>query len=170
MLARAFLQAPIFRRPDFLFLQAAMEPFHVALLYGDFDDKHWEDTLYSSYASLSKAASVPDHIREEGKFSSPDSYKEAFLKKLSDEIGRLERYKKERTSIQSKRMSLESLRQNVPDSPKLDRLLRYSITLERNFDRVLSQLDRIQRIRRGQPVEPRIDVKAVSIIFHAGLR
>ena len=49
-------------------------------------------------------------------------------------------------------MKLEALRRRVPESPALHRLLRYEAHLERAFDRMLSQLERLQRIRRGQPV------------------
>jgi hypothetical protein len=45
-------------------------------------------------------------------------------------------------------MKLESLRQNYP---RLDRLLRYETSLERTSDRALLQLERLQRMRLGQP-------------------
>lgn len=41
---------------------------------------------------------------------------------------------------------------------QLDLLLRYDTTLNRNIDRTLGQLERHQRLRRGQPVAPPIDV------------
>jgi hypothetical protein len=41
----------------------------------------------------------------------------------------------------------------------LDRLVRYESSLERAFDRTLTQLERAQRIRRGQPLPPQLDVK-----------
>ncbi len=41
------------------------------------------------------------------------------------------------------------LRQEV-----VDRLQRYEGSLERSFDRTLSQLERLQRLRLGQPVLP----------------
>ncbi len=40
--------------------------------------------------------------------------------------------------------------------------LRYEAHLDRLFDRTLNQLERLQRIRRGQPVPPRIDVTVSS--------
>ena len=63
-----------------------------------------------------------------------------------------------RAKIESERTKLEILRRSVPDSSGLDRLLRYEASLERTFDRALNQLERLQRMRRGQPVAPRIDV------------
>ena len=56
-----------------------------------------------------------------------------------------------RASIKAARTQLEILCRNVPDSPGLDRLLRYKVSLERSFDRTLSQLERLQRMRLDQP-------------------
>ena len=46
----------------------------------------------------------------------------------------------------------------VPEAPRLDRLLRYSSSLERDFDRTLNQLERLQRTRKGQAVPPTLNV------------
>jgi hypothetical protein len=40
----------------------------------------------------------------------------------------------------------------------LDCLIRYGAGLERDFDRTLSQLERLQRMRKGLPVLPKLDV------------
>ncbi|MFY9584304.1 MAG: hypothetical protein WAR21_07430 [Candidatus Acidiferrales bacterium] len=42
-------------------------------------------------------------------------------------------------------------------SPEL--LLRYETSLERQFDRILTQLERLQRMRLGQPVPPPVKVE-----------
>ena len=47
----------------------------------------------------------------------------------------------------------------VPASAEMDRLLRYETTLERSFDRTLSQLERAQRLRQEQPVPPELNVR-----------
>ena len=39
-----------------------------------------------------------------------------------------------------------------------DHLLRYEVSIERNFDRTLTQLERLQRMRLGQPVLPKLEV------------
>ena len=57
------------------------------------------------------------------------------------------------------RESWESEAALVLEQRKLDRLLRYSASLERDFDRTLVQLERLQRIRKGQPVLPPLNVK-----------
>lgn len=52
----------------------------------------------------------------------------------------------------------EVLRKSIPELEWMDRLLRYEASLERNFDRTLAQLERVQRVRQGQPVAPRLDL------------
>jgi len=46
----------------------------------------------------------------------------------------------------------------VPQGELGDRLLRYESSLERAIDRTLSQLERLQRLRTGQPVPPTLKV------------
>jgi len=45
---------------------------------------------------------------------------------------------------------------------ELDLLIRYDTTLSRNIDRTLNQLERHQRMRRGEPVAPPINVNVSS--------
>jgi hypothetical protein len=44
----------------------------------------------------------------------------------------------------------------------LDRLLSYEASLEKNFDRTLGQLERLQRMWFGHPVPPSINVNVSS--------
>src|SRR5438876_9184083 len=52
-----------------------------------------------------------------------------------------------------------SSRHCLANGPGLDRLLRYEASLERTLDRTLSQLERLQRMRLGQPVLPKLEVR-----------
>ncbi len=47
----------------------------------------------------------------------------------------------------------------IPPPEVAERLQRYEIMLERSIDRTLGQLDRLQRMRRGQPVSPTVKVE-----------
>jgi hypothetical protein len=47
----------------------------------------------------------------------------------------------------------------VPSQDVVERLLRYEAHLGREFDRTLNQLERLQRIRLGQPVPPSVRVE-----------
>ena len=80
------------------------------------------------------------------------------LKEIDEETQRLICYKKARTSIGTVHTQLETFRHSIPDALGLDRLLRYEASLERAFDRALSQLERLQRMRLGQSVLPPIKV------------
>src|SRR5579862_1835178 len=47
----------------------------------------------------------------------------------------------------------------IPKPAVAERLLRYQVTLERSIERTLTQLERLQRMRQGQPVAPPIKVQ-----------
>jgi hypothetical protein len=114
----------------------------------------WQNSLFNSYSQLLDS-------RKKG-IASETECKNEFVGEITEEIKRLERYKEERASIESKRMALEPLRRSVPDSPALERWIKYATQLERTFERALCQLERLQRMRLGQPVAPRIDVNVSS--------
>lgn len=80
------------------------------------------------------------------------------LCEIDQESGRLRRYQQARASPAPMETPPEVLCHNVADAPTLDRLLRYETSLERSFDRTLSQLERLQRMRLGQPVLPKLEV------------
>ncbi len=47
----------------------------------------------------------------------------------------------------------------VQKTPTLEVVMRYEANLERNIDRTLNQLERLQRMRLGQPVPPPVKVE-----------
>lgn len=81
---------------------------------------------------------------------------------LEDEIRRLKRIQCDQMLDECNRIEIEWHRGKVPDAPQLDRLLRYETSLQRDFDRTLSQLERAQRIRKGQPLSPTLNVHVSS--------
>ena len=125
-------------------------------IYGS--DEHLRENLRESYLLWVAAAEAPEEERQREGFATPEQCKENVLSEIQAEIRRLQNYRREQAAIESERTNLETLRRKVPESVKLDRLLRYEASLERAFDRTLNQLERMQRLRRGQPVAPRIDV------------
>jgi hypothetical protein len=122
----------------------------LAKLYGS--SGQCVETLSDSYQIWKGTAECSDEERKQNGYASVEQCKSHFLLVLQEEIRRLNRYKKAKASIEAERMRLESLRHNVPDAPQLDRLLRYEASLERSIDRTLTQLERLQRMRLGQPV------------------
>jgi hypothetical protein len=130
----------------------------LANLYGQPSGENWPRTLFDSYRNWLAAIGVPEDERLQRGFPKPDECKESFLAELDGEIKRVERYKKTHASIEVERRKLEVLRQHVPLTPQFDHLVRYETSLERNFDRTLSQLERLQRVRLHQPVLPTLEV------------
>jgi hypothetical protein len=47
----------------------------------------------------------------------------------------------------------------IPGEEASDRLMRYETHLSREIDRILNRLERLQRMRKGQPLPPQVDVK-----------
>ncbi len=124
-------------------------------LYGNEANKKGRLTLNGKYRIGLSKANCSEEERQKNGSASPEQCERDFLGELDEEIRRLERYK----SIESERGRLEALRQYVPDSSQPDRLLRYEAHLERCIDRTLSQLERLQRMRLGQPVLPKLEVR-----------
>ncbi len=101
-------------------------------------------------------ASEEERVREG--YATPQDCKQNVLDEINAEICRLKSSHKRSKSSKSQRPEIELLQLNFPNSLYFDRMLRYEASLERAFDRTLSQLERLQRLRLGQPVAPRLDV------------
>ena len=127
------------------------------IIYGA--DLNLHMTLRNRYFQLLATSQVPEEERQLKGYCTPEQCRDKMLSGIDAEIRRLQDYRQEQAKIESERTKLEVLRRKVPESAKLDRLLRYEASLERAFDRTLNQLERMQRLRRGQPVAPLIDVK-----------
>jgi hypothetical protein len=134
----------------------------LAKLYGIDHKENWHYALSFSYVLWSRVAAFPEEERKQKGLPSAQEAKERFLAELRGAIKGLGRYEKELATILAGKLELESLRQNVPDAPQLDRLLRYETSLERAIERTLNQLERTQRMRLGQPVVPPINVNVSS--------
>jgi len=130
-------------------------------LYGSNSDR-WAETPLYLYVNFSYAAGLPEDVRQQKGLASSEEYRNLFLGRLCDEYERLDRYKRARARTESSRMKLEALSKNIPDAPCLDRLLRYEAAISREIERTLSQLERLQRMRRGQPVPPPINVNVAA--------
>jgi hypothetical protein len=125
-------------------------------LYGA--DTHSRDRLRDEYSVWFETAQSSEEERLREGFATPEECKQNVLDEIDDEIRRLKAAHKKRITLESQHNEIELLRGKVPDSPWLDRVLRYEASLERAFDRTLGQLERLRRLRLGQPVAPRVDV------------
>jgi hypothetical protein len=74
------------------------------------------------------------------------------------EIERLTRLEKALETEERQRLEHKSSAAIIPGQEVSDRLLRYETHLSREIEKVLNQLERWQRMRKGQPVPPPVDV------------
>ena len=107
--------------------------------------------LLELYLRLIAVAELPEKRRQEG--LTPAQCRKHIVSEIDKEV-----YLCRSGLIEADREKLEVLRHGVPEPERLDRLLRYEASLERSFDRTVNQLERLQRLRLGQPVAPRIEV------------
>ncbi len=77
---------------------------------------------------------------------------------VEEEIQRLEQLFDEWNSRAMERLKLQKTTVLVPQQQVADRLLRYEGALDRAFDRTLAQLERLQRLRSGQPTPPPLNI------------
>ena len=71
------------------------------------------------------------------------------LAKLHDDVAKVETWRREHNVAATR----------VPSQEVSDRLIRYEAHLSREFDRTLTQFERLQRMRLGQPVLPKLEVR-----------
>jgi hypothetical protein len=128
-------------------------------IYGDPDRYHFRETLQDKYSIRLNTARVDEEERAREGYATPEQCKQNVLLVIGDEIDSLKQDQKKRESIKSERTKLEILRQTVPDSRGMDRFLRYETHLSREIDRILNRLERVQRMRKGQPPPPQLEVK-----------
>jgi hypothetical protein len=117
------------------------------------------ENLYGFYGPWFNTFETSEEEREREGYASPEQCRKNVLDEIDKEIRRLKGYQKKRASVETERMQLEVVSRSIPDGPGLERLLRYEVSLNRDFDRTLSQLERIQRMRLGQPVAPRLKLE-----------
>jgi hypothetical protein len=131
-------------------------------IYGSPDPQFAEKTFFEKYLAWHAASTTSERERQAKSLPSPEQCCGNVLMDLKEEIQRLEDCGREEACIATEKTRVEILRLSVPEGPGLERVIRYEASLERAFDRTLSQLERLQRMRQGQPVAPRIDVNLSS--------
>jgi hypothetical protein len=129
------------------------------LIYGEFDPTNIRGTqitdAYNLWLAQSKGAA--ERPTDENR-PSIEKYKEKMLQVLDEEIQRIHKLVEKQEAHQAEATELKKLSGSIPWEPGMERILRYEASLERAFDRALAQLERLQRMRLGQPVAPPIKV------------
>lgn len=127
-------------------------------VYGHFETGDPLGGTLRSYTSLSQLMGLQGGEQKLQKDDISVACAHAFMKKLDEETCRLRKLAEEYAEIEIKRLEVVRETKLIPDSLSIDRFLRYEAALERTFYRTLSQLEREQRMRRGQPVLPNLEV------------
>jgi hypothetical protein len=98
---------------------------------------------------------------EQGKKDSKDpaDVKQFMVDAISKEIMRLVELHDTAAAVEALRRQHNPAAARVPSQEVSDRLIRYEAHLSREFDRTLTQLERLQRMRLGQPVLPKLEVR-----------
>jgi hypothetical protein len=128
----------------------------LGMLYGS-DPYRSANTVLDVYSRFHTAV-ISEPVPEKKRSTLPEKCKQSVLEMIEQVMERLSRHQTVQEQNESKRMKLKALSYYVPDELQLDRLLRYETTISREIDRTLIQLERLQRMRRGQPVPPPINV------------
>jgi len=131
------------------------------MLYGD---SAYYATTYCSlvnyYLRCFDASRLIEQERIKKGCPTPEECKANFIKELENQVKTIETEKETLAKATDRKERLEADCLNVPEAPRLDRLLRYEASLERAFDRTLNQLERLQRMRLRLPVPQRVELQA----------
>jgi hypothetical protein len=134
------------------------DPWILRRLYGlDHEDAAPFGSIFHLYLNHSKEPG--EGFTSAGGAESEEDRKNRMLKILDEEIKRLDDLKERFVTRSIEKSELNKLANLVPPLAVSERLLRYETHLSREFDRTLSQLERLQRIRIGQPVLPLVNLR-----------
>jgi len=125
-------------------------------LYGEDEDEGTPYGLrlfYELYATTARLA------KERGDDKSEETkLKEIIVTYVDSEVERLTELEKFAGKADTQRIEYKSSAAIIPSQEISERLLRYETHLSREIDRALNQLERLQRMRKGQPVPPTLNV------------
>jgi hypothetical protein len=127
-------------------------------IYGLTDEDHGPETLLDTYAHFLEFMEAPKDLRHTEIYMSTLISSKDVLRKIEAEISRLEQFKISQRPSQLEQGRVEVLRVSINEGAGLERLIRYEASLERAFDRTLAQLERVQRMRLGLHVAPRVEI------------
>jgi hypothetical protein len=77
---------------------------------------------------------------------------------IDRKIDRFSKLKESHEEMDHQKMHFKKLSGVIPSGVRSDLLLRYEVHLSREMDRILNRLERLQRMRKGQELPPRLDV------------
>ena len=132
------------------------DPWLLRKLYGLEHDGAVPFCLWRIFAFYSKLATEAPNGNENP--DSLDELKKEAIRLFDEEIETLESQAELLQSVHGEKRAYESTAALIPSQDAMDRFVRYEAHLTREFDRILNQLERVQRMRRGQPAPPTLNV------------
>jgi hypothetical protein len=131
-------------------------------LYGPVEDRVIPTGLFRIYANYAYIGQLNAEDGGEKPGLTTEEAQQAAIGCIRVEIKRLKGLEKACQKNQDQRMRYTIDASLVPSPDVLDRLLRYEASLDRAFDRTLTQLERLQRQRRGDKDLPPIKVDVAA--------
>jgi hypothetical protein len=125
-------------------------------IYGYKDDGPQPYAMSQMSLMISKLVSSADQGKEDSE--DPPDVRRVMVEAIGKEIVRLVELYDTASKVEALRRDQDLAAARVPSPEVSDRLIRYEAHLSREFDRTLAQLERLQRIRLGQPVLPKLEV------------
>jgi hypothetical protein len=86
-------------------------------------------------------------------------FRKIMIASLDNKIGCLTEIEKRLTTMEVEKMKYKLSAAVIPSQEVMDLLMRYETHISREIDRILNRLERLQRMRKGQPLPPQLDVK-----------
>jgi len=127
-------------------------PWVLRKLYGlDHDGKVPMGIMHAYLTRQICATDIPEVTKIP---DAPDKLKNEMVAMFDEEINRLKSLELSLLDVDKQRGKYQTIAALVPPQDVLERLVRYEAHLTRESERTLNQLERLQRIRLGQPVPP----------------
>jgi len=148
-------------RVEFVIRGFSTDPGLLRKLYGvNLDDQQRRSPYGLRLVFELYAAMCVELAKEDGDDKSDETKcKQMMVAALDIEIERLTELEKFLETSDTQRIEYKLPAAIIPGQEASERLLRYETHLSREIDRILNQLERLQRIRNGQPVPPMLNVK-----------
>jgi len=125
-------------------------------LYGQDQDSRIPQGLCLPYEIFASLANSRAKSKDKPEETSNDI--DRMVELIDHEIERLKDLEEKLNKVDQKKIQYKSCTALIPGQEASDRLLRYETHFSREIDRILNRLERLQRLRLGQSVPPRVDI------------
>lgn len=136
--------------------QEGEEPWLLKKLYGFDHNGEVPYGLFDEYKTFWKQS---EESRDGNENPGPsDEPRRKMIQALNREIKRLKNRKSQQITLDDMTQEYRLNATQVPPPAAMDHLVRYEAHLIRDIHRILNELERLQRMRRGQPAPPTLNV------------